>query len=584
VHAAGIVHRDLKPSNVLIERPRDDGESRVVLTDFGVARSTLEAASQRASIVGTPRYMAPEQASGMVAGPRADVWSLGVVLGEMHAGDARWGAVVTRCRAVDPEARPSVDEVARDLRAISQVSSQRRSIVVVPFRVVGRATDGGLGEVVADELTDVLCTIRELRVVASGAASRLRGERDPEHVHRALAVDAMIDGTIQIDGERVCITARLIDTPSGAQRWRERFDGNLSDLFSFENTIAKRVAEQLRLRVTVLAFDEGVPAEAMRAYLDGASFKEGPMRTETALGLLERAVALHPRFAPALSGLALRSLTAWYMPFVPTPDDWESRCAERVARAKDAAGSLAETHVADAVFRLEHGEVREAELALGRALELSPTCVDALVVLGDLECQTGRTAAGIAHARLAVDLDPGAVMPAVTLAREEALSGRLEACLALLDAIGGDDGWSPPPYLLRVRAASWHGARDEVRGWIARGAGMSDASGRFPYGEMVAHAFLGEADADAMRALVDGLLAAGKSPRFRAETLRVAAEMSAANGRRGEALERLGALGDLPAFVDVSWLERCPALRPLTGERAFADVLAAARARAQAGR
>jgi TolB-like protein/tRNA A-37 threonylcarbamoyl transferase component Bud32/tetratricopeptide (TPR) repeat protein len=579
VHAAGVVHRDLKPGNVILEHPREDalGEPRVVLADFGVARNALDATSLAlGAVVGTPKYMSPEQAQGLVVDARADIYSLGVVLQEIAGEgevDARYADIVRRCLEPDRDARPaSVTEVAAALEAIARSGC---SVVVLPFRSPSDAT---LGDVIAQELTDVLCTIRELRVVATPATATL-GDRDPQRIHRSLSVDAMIDGTVQVEGERVRITARLIETPSGKQQWHEHFEGSLSELFSFENTIAKRVAEHLRLRVTVMAFDEGVPPDAVRMYLDACALGEGPLTTEKAVALLDRAVTVHPRFAPALSALALRSLTAWYVPFVHTGPEWSETCAARVARALRDAGSLAETHVAAAVLHLERGSPREAEQALKRALELAPTCVEALNVLGEVECHTGRREAGISHARLASELAPNAVIPAVTLARDEAYDGKLDACVARLDALG-DDAWSPPPFLLRVRAASWHGASDVIRGWLTRGAGMSDASGRFPYGELVAQGLLGEAARDEVDMMVDGLLAAGKSPRFRAETLRVATEIHVASGRRDDALRRLRALAELPAFFDVEWLERCPALRTLSTEPAYVELLEVTRRRA----
>jgi serine/threonine-protein kinase len=332
-----------------------------------------------------------------------------------------------------------------------------------------------------------------------------------------------------------------------------------------------------------MAFDQGVPPDAVRLYLEASALREGPLTTERAVTLLAKAVAIDPRFAPALSALALRSLTAWFVPFVYTGPEWKALCAERVARALEHAGSLAETHVAAAVFHLEQGSPREAEVALRRALQLAPTCVEALSVLGQIACETGQTAAGRAHLRLASELDPAAVMPAVYLAREEAYAGRLEACFAILDALG-DDAWSPPAYLVRIRAAAWHGEADVVRSWVSRGAGMGDASGQLLYGELVARALLGEAARDDLGAMADGLLAAGNSPRFQAESQRIAAEVEAMNGWPERALARIQWLGELPAFIDVGWLEKCPVLRPLAGDATFAAVLAKTRARAHASR
>jgi serine/threonine-protein kinase len=101
-HAAGIVHRDLKPENIHLE-PRDDGTELVKVLDFGIARvpdtekagAPAEAAPRKAltrvgTIIGTPGYMAPEQALGEVVDARADLYALGVILWEMIAGRHLW--------------------------------------------------------------------------------------------------------------------------------------------------------------------------------------------------------------------------------------------------------------------------------------------------------------------------------------------------------------------------------------------------------------------------------------------------------------------------------------------------------------
>ena len=86
-HAAGVVHRDLKPDNVMIER----GSDRVVITDFGIARSGDEVGvTQLGALIGTPRYMAPEQLAGDEADHRADLFALGVMLYELATGTRPW--------------------------------------------------------------------------------------------------------------------------------------------------------------------------------------------------------------------------------------------------------------------------------------------------------------------------------------------------------------------------------------------------------------------------------------------------------------------------------------------------------------
>jgi serine/threonine protein kinase len=112
-HANGIVHRDLKPGNLL------RGKNGVVkITDFGIARAVEETRlTQVGTVLGTLRYLSPEQAEGREVGPATDVYSLGVVLDELlteQPPEVR--AILARCRVHDPRSRPTAAQVASALR------------------------------------------------------------------------------------------------------------------------------------------------------------------------------------------------------------------------------------------------------------------------------------------------------------------------------------------------------------------------------------------------------------------------------------------------------------------------------------
>lgn len=121
-HEHGVVHRDLKPANLL--RTRDGG---VKIADFGIARAAEETnVTQVGTVLGTLRYLSPEQAEGRVVGPEADVYSLGVVLDELldrPSGGER--ALIGRMRSANPALRPTAAEVAASLGGDTAVAATR---------------------------------------------------------------------------------------------------------------------------------------------------------------------------------------------------------------------------------------------------------------------------------------------------------------------------------------------------------------------------------------------------------------------------------------------------------------------------
>ncbi|GDX80963.1 hypothetical protein LBMAG42_27740 [Deltaproteobacteria bacterium] len=139
LHEAGIVHRDLKPANVLVT-----DEGRVVLLDFGVAAHRLERGPFGTQAVGTPAYMAPEQALGRDAGPAADAWALGCLLSEALTGQ-RARAPMWGTAALDPDANPAIrpfgpDDLADLVVALQSWPAGERPSLADVAKVLGHSS------------------------------------------------------------------------------------------------------------------------------------------------------------------------------------------------------------------------------------------------------------------------------------------------------------------------------------------------------------------------------------------------------------------------------------------------------------
>ena len=122
-HSRGVVHRDLKPANLLRSET-----GQVKVADFGIARALEETmVTQIGTVLGTMRYLSPEQAEGRVVGTEADVYSLGVVFDDLlEDATDNDRALVDRMRAHDPSSRPSADEVASSLGMTQVLRPTRR--------------------------------------------------------------------------------------------------------------------------------------------------------------------------------------------------------------------------------------------------------------------------------------------------------------------------------------------------------------------------------------------------------------------------------------------------------------------------
>ena len=445
-HRTGFVHRDLKPGNIVLSA---DGRPKIL--DFGIA--LLMAAgkvggrlTQTGMILGSLPYMAPEQLLGDADDARTDVYALGVMLFEMTTGkrpfvkerpEALMFAVMNTAapplrslRADAPEAleliisdclqkdaahRPvSAAAVASSLRAArsdassAQPAARRevaiRSIAVIPLRNVSRDP---AQEYFADGMTEAIISdlahIKALRVISRTSAMKYKGsELSLPEIARELNVDAVLEGSALLIGNRVRVSVQLVDARTDATLWADRYDRSLEDVLGLQSELAETVVREIAIQLTPaevkqLARREAVNPEAHLEYLKGRHAMQAATRDAVDVGLrhVHRALELDSDFALAWTVLA------------------DSHALQGIR------GMAAPAHA--------FAEARKAAL---RALELDPTLAEAYASLGIIEIHTGELAKGVRSLSRAIELNPGLAFAHNILARALASYERHEEALA----------------------------------------------------------------------------------------------------------------------------------------------------------
>jgi TolB-like protein/Flp pilus assembly protein TadD len=477
-HRQNIVHRDIKPENVMVY----EGEAMVM--DFGIAKAVSSAGgetlTQTGMMVGTPAYVSPEQAAGETnLDGRSDQYSLACVLYEMLSGERPFtGATaqavlakrftetvkplrtvrdtipeyveraVSRAMSTDAGSRfPTAAMFAQalvsglttptDTEAMPQPAvSAAKSVAVLPFANMSADpeneyfTDG-----MAEEIINALTKIQSLRVASRTSSFAFKGKNeDIGEIGRKLKVSTVLEGSVRKMGNRLRITAQLVNVADGYHLWSERYDREMEDVFAIQDDISQAIVKALRV---ILSEGEKKQIEKARAvnlqaydyYLRGRQYFHHIRRKslEYARQMFNKAIEIDPEYARAYAGVSdCCSLLYTYF----DAREFNLRQADAASsKALELEPELAEAHVARGLAVSLSKRFDEAETEFETAMRLDPKLYEAVYWFGRARLSQGRYDEAVKLIERAAALRPEDYQPQHFLAQALDAQGKRDAML-----------------------------------------------------------------------------------------------------------------------------------------------------------
>ena len=299
----------------------------------------------------------------------------------------------------------------------SQSSPKIRSLAVLPLESLsGDASQDYFADGMTDALIADLGQISALRVISRTSVMGYKRVHKPlAEIARELNVEAVVEGTVSRSGERVRITAQLIQVPNEKHLWAQSYEGDLQDTLALQNRVARAIAEQIQVTLNpreeaALEKSKKVNPEAYEAYLKGRYFwnKRSGEGLKKAIDYFDHAIDADPNYARAYSGLAdsYALLGDWEYGIL-SPQDAFPRAKAAATKALALDDNLSEAHTSLAfILDLYDWDWTSAEKEYKHALALNPGYATAhhwyawhLIVMG-------RNDEGIAELKKAESLDP----------------------------------------------------------------------------------------------------------------------------------------------------------------------------------
>jgi TolB-like protein/DNA-binding winged helix-turn-helix (wHTH) protein/Flp pilus assembly protein TadD len=290
------------------------------------------------------------------------------------------------------------------------------SIAVLPLdNLSGDPEQDYFADAMTEALIADLAKISALKIISRTSAMRYKGSDKPlPDIARELGVDAIIEGSALRVGDRVRITAQLIEAATDQHLWAGSYERDLTDILALQREVARSIAQEIQVELTsqediLFAGARPVNPEAHEAYLRGRHFLErGSLLREdldTVLDYFQKALKIDPGYAPAYAGLAdfyIKLGNSGYS----TVKEIAPKAREAALKALELDESLAEAHDSLCCIRRYDFDWAGAQRECDRALELSPGSAEARLGRSILLSWEGRADEATAEVERALELDP----------------------------------------------------------------------------------------------------------------------------------------------------------------------------------